>query len=64
MLAPDAVPFDWASFYALFWNDKGVKAKINIPDTVIFRFGQLSAWWSTNKVGAQPLQNAVSTMKH
>ena len=72
--------FDWASFYALFWNvggwwqedkhlqrddrdgagdgrllsfvpqDKGVKCKINVPDTVIFRYGQLSAWWAVNKV--------------
>ncbi|GAX78783.1 hypothetical protein CEUSTIGMA_g6220.t1 [Chlamydomonas eustigma] len=43
--------FDWCSFYALFWNDKGFKCKINVPDTVLFRYGQLSAWWSTNKDG-------------
>ncbi|GLI64110.1 hypothetical protein VaNZ11_007285 [Volvox africanus] len=43
--------FDWCSFFALFWNDKGFKCKINIPDTVLFRYGQLSAWWATNKEG-------------
>ena len=42
--------FDWCSFFALFWNDKGVKCKINVPDTVLFRYGQISAWWTTNKV--------------
>lgn len=31
-------------------QDKGIKCKVNIPDTVLFRFGQLSAWWGTNKV--------------
>lgn len=33
-------------------QDKGIKCKVNIPDTVLFRFGQLSAWWGTNKVRA------------
>ncbi|KAL6756783.1 hypothetical protein V8C86DRAFT_2641239 [Haematococcus lacustris] len=45
------VPFDWCSFYALFWNDKGIRCKVNIPDTVLFRHGQLSAWWANNKEG-------------
>ncbi|EFJ52451.1 hypothetical protein VOLCADRAFT_115928, partial [Volvox carteri f. nagariensis] len=31
--------------------DKGLKCKINVPDTVLFRYGQLSAWWATNKEG-------------
>lgn len=44
-------PFDWCSFYALFWNDKGIRCKVNIPDTVLFRHGQLSAWWANNKEG-------------
>ncbi|KAG2428600.1 hypothetical protein HYH02_014302 [Chlamydomonas schloesseri] len=47
----DVGAFDWCSFFALFWNDKGFKCKINIPDTVLFRYGQLSAWWATNKEG-------------
>lgn len=37
-------------------QDKGLKCKINLPDTVLFRYGQLSAWWATNKVSqSQPL---------
>ncbi|MEW5310692.1 MAG: hypothetical protein WDW38_002463 [Sanguina aurantia] len=43
--------FDW-NFYSLFWNDKGMRCKVNIPDTVLFRYGQLSAWWATNKEGS------------
>jgi len=36
-------------------QDKGIKCKVNIPDTVLFRFGQLSAWWGTNKVRVDAL---------
>lgn len=51
--------FDWCSFFALFWNDKKVKCKLNVPDTVLFRYGQLSAWWATNKNGC--IQRHAST---
>ncbi|KAG1675152.1 hypothetical protein FOA52_003375 [Chlamydomonas sp. UWO 241] len=39
--------FDWCSFFALFWNDKGIKCRVNVPDTILFRYGQMSAWWGT-----------------
>lgn len=41
-------------------QDKGLKCKVNIPDTVLFRYGQLSAWWATNKVRFRVCQAAVS----
>jgi len=53
--------FDWCSFYALFWNDKGIRCKLNIPDTVLFRYGQLSAWWATNKEGYTQRHTSQST---
>jgi hypothetical protein len=37
----------------LYSQDKGLKCTVNLPDTVLFRYGQLSAWWATNKV-SQP----------
>ena len=40
-------------FSCLWLQDKGIKCKVNIPDTVLFRYGQVSAWWFTNKVCAQ-----------
>ena len=43
--------FDWCSFYALFWNDRGVRLKLSMPDTVLFRNGRVSAWWATAKDG-------------
>lgn len=39
-----------SSSLAMYAQDKGLKCKINFPDTVLFRYGQLSAWWATNKV--------------
>ncbi len=42
-------------------QDKGIKCKINIPDCVLFRFGQLSAWWSTNKDGYVQRHSSQST---
>jgi hypothetical protein len=35
-------------------QDKGVKCKLVIPDTVILRYGQVSTWWHT-KVGPCPV---------
>ncbi len=47
-------------------QDKGIKCKVNIPDTVLFRHGQLSAWWSTNKVRtlARPWSPPVRAPHH
>jgi len=53
--------FDAPSFYSLFWNEKGIKCKVNIPDTVLFRFGQLSAWWGTTKEGYVQRHSSQST---
>lgn len=39
-------------------QDKGIHCKINVPDTVLFRYGQCSAWWSTNKVTTAASPNA------
>ncbi|KAK3265496.1 hypothetical protein CYMTET_25825 [Cymbomonas tetramitiformis] len=43
--------FDWCSFYALFWNDKGINFRLDIPDTVLLRNSYISAWWGTDKKG-------------
>lgn len=42
---------DWSSFYALLWNEKGLKLTLDMPETVIFREGKLSAWWITGSDG-------------
>ncbi|GAB4823315.1 hypothetical protein N2152v2_010361 [Parachlorella kessleri] len=42
---------DWGAFYTLLSNDKGVRVRLNIPDTVVLELGQPIAWFYTSKEG-------------
>ncbi|KDD73178.1 hypothetical protein H632_c2455p0, partial [Helicosporidium sp. ATCC 50920] len=41
----------WNTFFNLFTNDKGIKLRLSIPDTIPLRLGKPVAWYYTDKDG-------------
>eukprot|EP00887_Chlorella_sp_A99_P006712 scaffold3.g6712.t1 len=60
-LDAEALKNEWQSLFRLWSNDKGIKLRLTVPDTVVLQHGQPVAWYFSSKEGYVVQQPAVRT---